>query len=176
MNLPSQKVIRGQIADASGHTDFAGDIDEAMDLIMDQVTKNAKWVYLNGTPYMFQNFDLTEQQEVRNQLITADEPNFTLTAKLQGGATKAKTPVAVVVRGEISKQPISRVLNDRRRAQLAVGVQTSGGKTTVDVVVSNYNGAKAKVSTHRTAILAALWNLLKDEPKKTSKKKKKASK
>ena len=85
--LPSQKIIRGQIADASGHTDFEGSIDEAMDLIMHNVAKAGKWVYLNGSPFMFQNYDLTEQQEVREKLINAEEPNFMLTAKLQGGIT-----------------------------------------------------------------------------------------
>lgn len=83
--LPSQKIIRGQIADASGHTDFEGDIDEAMNLIMDNVTKAGKWVYLNGSPFMFQTYGIEEQEEVRNKLLNAEDPNFMLTAKLQGG-------------------------------------------------------------------------------------------
>lgn len=83
--LPSQKIIRGQIADNSGHTDFEGTIDEAMDTILHNVTKAGKWVYLNGAPFIFKTFGLEEQNEVRNNLLQATDPTFLLTGKLQGG-------------------------------------------------------------------------------------------
>lgn len=153
MNTPqSQIIVKGQIADASGHTDFAGTLDEAMDLIMQQVTKAGKWVYLNGSPFMFQNYDHTEIQEVRDKLANAEEPSFMLTARLQGGAKV----VAPVVRMHTTKSPISKVLNANRRAQIAVGLATKRGKNVIDVTVSDYNGSKKRLSKYREEILQAV--------------------
>ncbi len=158
-NIPtSQKTIVGQIFDASGHTDFSGTLEEAMETIMHQVTKAGKWVYLNGNPFMFTNYDLAEQNEVRNMLANAEEPTFILTAKLQGGS-KAK------YNAKVTKTPLSKILNSNNRAQLAVTVKRQGGKEYVDVLVSDYNGAKAKLSKHRAAILARVFDLLNPDQK-----------
>lgn len=85
-NTPkSQVIVTGQIADSSGHTDFIGSLDEAIEMIVEQSSKSGKWAYINGTPFMFQNHGLDEQDELRKMLANADEPNFMLTARLQGG-------------------------------------------------------------------------------------------
>lgn len=150
----SQIIVKGQIADASGHTDFAGTLDEAMTIIMQQVTQAGKWVYLNGSPFMFQTYDLAEQEEVRQKLANAEEPSFMLTAKLQGGAAKCK------VRSKLTKSPISKVLSPSNRAQMAIGIDQSSGSPRISVTLSDYNGSKAKLSKYRTEILAAVFAML----------------
>lgn len=152
----NQIIVKGQIADSSGHTDFAGTLDEAMTIIMQQVTQAGKWVYLNGSPYMFQNYDLTEQEEVRQKLANADEPSFMLTAKLQGGATTC-------VRTKVTKSPISKVLSSSNRAQMTIGMKGRGASTKIDVTVSDYNGSKARLAKHREEILSAVFKLLGDK-------------
>jgi hypothetical protein len=157
--LPSQIVVRGQIADASGHTDFAGSIDEAMDLIMNQVTKNGKWVYVNGNPFMFTDHSLTEQNELRNMFTNAAEPTFMLTAKLQGGAAapKAKLPR---VRTQVTKSPLSRIITPRNRAHMAVSVTSKGGQQEIKVMVSDHNGSKKRLAKNRGQIMQAIFDAL----------------
>lgn len=93
--LPSNKVISGEIFDASGHTDFMGSLDEAMQIIMDNVKNAGKWAYVNGNPFIFQNFDAAEEAQVKALLTDADEPHFLLTGKLQGGALVAGSRKAI---------------------------------------------------------------------------------
>jgi hypothetical protein len=160
MNTPQSQIqIKGQIADASGHTDFVGTLDEAMDLIMQQVTKAGKWVYLNGSPYMFQNYDHSEIQEVRDKLANAEEPTFMLTARLQGGAVATKAS-NTVIRTRTTKSPISKVLNANRRAHIAVGISKKGKKNIIDVTVSNFNGAQKKLAKYREDILQAVFKTI----------------
>jgi hypothetical protein len=78
-------IVEGQIADASGHTDFQGTLDEAMEVIMNGVKNEGKWVYVNGNPYIFNNFDGAEEGQVRDMLMNEENPSFVLTGKLQGG-------------------------------------------------------------------------------------------
>lgn len=85
-NKLSTKQIVGQIADASGHTDFLGTLDDAVATIMENVKKAGKWAYINGNPFMFSKYDDTEAAQVRDLLDSVDEPHFILTGKLQGGA------------------------------------------------------------------------------------------
>lgn len=151
--LPSQIVVRGQIADASGHTEFSGSIDEAMNMIMNHVTKLGKWVYVNGNPFSFTNHSIAEQNELRNMLETSEDPTFMLTAKLQGGAVKMKTRVV--------KSPLSAVLSSRTRAHLAVSLGSSGGTPTIDILVSDFKGSKKKLADHKREILSALFEALK---------------
>ena len=161
MNTPQSQIqIKGQIADASGHTDFVGTLDEAMDLIMQQVTKAGKWVYLNGSPYMFQNYDHSEIQEVRDKLANAEEPSFMLTARLQGGVSTAVKKSNTVVRTRTTKSPISKILNANRRAQIAVGVSRKGKKNIIDVTVSDFNGSKKKLAKYREDILQAVFKTI----------------
>jgi len=154
--LESQIVVRGQIADASGHTEFTGTIDEAMATIMDQVTKAGKWVYVNGNPFMFTNkHTLAEQAELRNMLATAEEPTFMLTAKLQGGAASVAK-----IRTKVTKRPLSSVLNTRTRAHLAVSMGTSKGQPVIDLLVSDFGGSKGRLQRNREQILAAVFDAL----------------
>lgn len=151
--LESQIVVRGQIADASGHTEFTGTIDEAMAKIMEQVTKAGKWVYVNGNPFMFTaQHTLAEQAELRNMLTTAEEPTFMLTAKLQGGAAKVST--------KVTKRPLSSVLNTRTRAHLAISMGTSKGEPVINLLVSDYKGSKSRLQKNREQILAAVFDAL----------------
>jgi len=152
--LPSQIVVKGQIADASGHTDFTGSIDEAMDLIMNQVTKAGKWVYVNGNPFMFTDHSLAEQKELRGMFENAENPTFMLTAKLQGGASKTK------VRTKVTKRPLSAVINTRNRAHMMVSLGTSKGQPTVTLHVSDYKGTKKRLSKSRAQILSAVFDAL----------------
>lgn len=149
--LPSQIIVKGQIADASGHTDFTGTIDEAMTLIMEQVTKAGKWVYVNGNPFMFTNNSIAEQDELRNMLTTSAEPTFMLTAKLQGGAS---------VNVKVTGKPLSSVINKRRRAHIAVSFRTLKGKPVIDVTASSRNGVRKKLQKHREEIIAAVFAAL----------------
>ncbi len=86
-NSKFTKQVTGQIADASGHTDFLGTIEEAVATIMENVTKNGKWAYINGNPFVFSKFDAAEADQVFNLLNESEDPHFTLTGKLQGGET-----------------------------------------------------------------------------------------
>lgn len=86
MNTNITKQVQGQIADASGHTDFLGTLDEAVTTIMESAKNAGKWAYINGNPFIFSRYDDNEAGQVRDLLNSVDEPFFTLTGKLQGGA------------------------------------------------------------------------------------------
>lgn len=81
----SNKQVIGQIADASGHTDYAGTIDQAVDFVMDAVKNQARWVYVNGNPFQFDKFDAIEAKALRDAFDSVEEPSFVLTGVLQGG-------------------------------------------------------------------------------------------
>lgn len=82
----TQKIITGEIADASGHTDFSGSIEEAVAVIMENVRKFGKWAYINEKPFTFpNNGSAQEEAEVYAVLNEAENPHFVLTGKLQGG-------------------------------------------------------------------------------------------
>jgi hypothetical protein len=89
--LASVKIIEGQIADASGHTDFRGNLDEAVDLIMENVKKHGKWAYVNGNPFVFERYDDRERAALLEALDSVDQPHFVLTGKLQGGRPQPST-------------------------------------------------------------------------------------
>jgi len=80
----SKKVI-GQIADASGHTDYAGTIDEAVAFVMEAVQNQSRWAYVNGNPFQFEKFDKVEADALRAAFNSVEEPSFVLTGVLQGG-------------------------------------------------------------------------------------------
>lgn len=85
-SLPSQRIIKGQIADSSGHTDFEGNIDDAVNTIVEQVASAGKWVYVNGNPFISNNInDPIEQNNLRDALLEDENPSFVLTGSLQGG-------------------------------------------------------------------------------------------
>lgn len=87
--INKQKKIEGQIADASGHTDFLGTLDEAVELIMDNVRNYGKWAYINGNPFVFEKYDDREARQVRELLDAVEQPHFVLTGKLEGGITQS---------------------------------------------------------------------------------------
>jgi hypothetical protein len=147
--LLSQIVVNGQITDASGHTAFSGTIDEAMETIMEQVTKRGKWVYVNGNPFVFKNHSLMEQDELRGMLTNVEEPTFVLTAQLQGGVA------AVEVNTKVVKEPIGKTSKGNH---LGVSVNTRKGKPVINLVVSEAN--KAKLGKNRSAILGAVFRAL----------------
>lgn len=154
-------IVSGQIADASGHTDFQGTLDEAITLIMDQVKTAGKWAFVNGNPFFFTNFDEQEAADLTDKLQAVENPNFVLTGKLQGGAPKAKS--TATYRGQVVKQPLSKVLTGKTRAQLAVSVRSVGGNDVVDVIISDYNGGKARLAKHSKQILSAIFTGLKTD-------------
>lgn len=138
--------VTGQIADSSGHTDFEGSPDEAMELIVEQVKSAGKWAYVNGNPFMFNDIsDPNEIQDLRNKLLDSDNPNFVLTGKLQGGRSS-------VVRSRVISQPISSFFNTKNRPQLAVVFKKNHGKEYVDVVMTDYKGSRKKLSAYRKKI------------------------
>lgn len=156
--LPSQVVIKGQIADASGHTDFEGNIEDAMKTITEQVASAGKWVYVNGSPFIPKGniTDGVEQDALRNALLDDENPNFVLTGKLQGGA---------VVRNRNLKTPVSSFFNTKSRPQMAIVFKQNHGKTFVDVVASDYKGSRTKLAEYKEQILSAVHNALSTAPK-----------
>lgn len=154
-NINKQKQIQGQIADASGHTDFLGTLDEAVATIMENVKKAGKWAYINGNPFNFSKFDDNEAAQVRALLDSVDEPFFTLTGKLQGGARRTPT-----VRVRTVKQPISQILNERQRAQLVVSISSVNGQEFVDAYVTSYSGAKERLKKASPSVVAAVLSAL----------------
>jgi hypothetical protein len=153
--LPSQKIVKGQIADSSGHTDFSGGMDDAIALIMDQVKTAGKWVYVNGSPHIFNNVeDPAEEAALRETLEREEEPEFVLTGKLQGGASKT------VTRQRILKTPVTSYFSSKSRPQLAVVFKKNHGKTFIDIVGSNYKGSRAKLAKYKANIIAAVNEML----------------
>ena len=80
-----QKQITGEIHDATGHTDFLGTIDQAVATIIQNVRNAGKWVYVNGSPFIFSQFNQAEELELRAALDSVEEPSFVLTGALVGG-------------------------------------------------------------------------------------------
>jgi len=147
MKINIQKQVQGQIADASGHTDFVGTLDEAVATIFEGVQKSGKWAYINGTPFNFERFDDVERAEVYNALNAAEEPFFTLTGKLQGGA---KT----IVRTRSVRRPISQLTNRAAtRAQLVVNISTRDGVQHIETIVSEFGKAKSRLQKVRAQVL-----------------------
>lgn len=85
MNTKLQKQISGEIYDASGHTDFKGTLQEAVNTIVENCKKNGKWAYINGNPFIFDKFDDAEAEQVYNLLDAVEEPSFVLTGAVVGG-------------------------------------------------------------------------------------------
>lgn len=84
--LPSQKIVKGQIADSSGHTDFLGSVDDAVKTILDGVATSGKWVYVNGNPHIIKDAkDVNERNNLAAALGAQENPEFVLTGSLQGG-------------------------------------------------------------------------------------------
>jgi len=153
-------IVEGAIVSMEGHTDFKGTLSDAITVIMDNV-KQGKWAYLNNDPYFFQSYDEAEQEKAKDLLLAADQPVFTLTGALQGGAPKAKAKT--LVRGRITKKPISQMLTGKTRAQLAVSVRNDHGKEVVDVFISDYNGSRSKLQANQDKIIAAIFNGLRSD-------------
>jgi hypothetical protein len=84
--LASQVIVKGMIADSSGHSDFLGSVDDAVTTILDGVQTAGKWVYVNGNPFIFNDAkNEAEQALLRNTLTAAENPEFLMTGSLQGG-------------------------------------------------------------------------------------------
>lgn len=150
------KTVIGQIADSSGHTDFVGTVDEAVDTIVEQVKAAGKWVYVNGNPFIFGDpDDAAEINKLRNAFDVEDEPNFVLTGKLQGGASKRS-----VFRSRVINGPVSRMLNTKNRPQLVVYAKQNGGVEYVDVLTTEYRNATTRLSKYGSEIVKSIAETL----------------
>lgn len=172
-NKLNNKLIKGIVLDASGHSEVTKTVDEAVAHIVDQVKTSGKWVFVNGSPFIFQNVDdPNEQANLFNRLNTTEDAEYQLTGSLRGGASAAKKTKPKLVRARVLSTPVSSFFNSRNRPQLAVVMKQNHGKEIVDVVVSNYKGSRHKLAGHTQEILAQVQNLLAgNSPAKNSKKK-----
>ena len=156
-NTKNNKLIKGIILDASGHTELSQTVEEAVATIVEQVKSAGKWVFVNGSPFIFQNVeDPAEQANLFNQLNTNEDAEYQLTGSLRGGAVKKKK----LIRGHVLTSPVSSFFNTRNRPQLAVVMKTNHGKQVVDVVTSNYKGSRRKLAAHTEEIIAQISNVL----------------
>lgn len=161
-NKKDNKLVKGIILDASGHTELAQTVDEAVATIVDQVKSAGKWVFVNGSPFIFQNVDdPTEQNNLYDQLNNNEDAEYQLTGSLRGGATGKKK----MVRSRVISAPVSSFFNSRNRPQLAVVMKTNHGKQVVDIVVSNYKGSRRKLASHAQAIQDGISHLLSNNAK-----------
>jgi len=82
--MKTKKII-GEIFDATGHTDFAGSIDEAVATIMETVRTTGKFLYINTNPFNFTDLGTGDTLRLREALDEHEEPTFVLAGALQGG-------------------------------------------------------------------------------------------
>lgn len=157
-NKLNNKLIKGIVLDASGHSEVMQTVDEAVATIVDQVKSAGKWVFVNGSPFIFQNVDdPNEQANLFNQLNNNEDAEYQLTGSLRGGASTKKKKL---VRGTVLSSPVSSFFNSRNRPQLAVVMKMNHGKEVVDIVVSNYKGSRRKLAGHTQEIMAQIGTLL----------------
>lgn len=76
------RLIKGMIADSSGHSDFSGSAEDATALIKENVQKHNKWVFIDNEPVFPQND--ADFKDIQTRLETTGG-EFLVTAKLQGG-------------------------------------------------------------------------------------------
>lgn len=159
-NKLNNKLIKGIVLDASGHSEVMQTVDDAVTSIVDAVKSAGKWVFVNGSPFIFQNVDdPTEQANLFNQLNNNEDAEYQLTGSLRGGAAAKKAKVKLI-RGRVLSSPVSSFFNSRNRPQLAVVMKSNHGKEVVDIVASNYKGSLRKLATHSQAIVEQINTLL----------------
>ena len=84
------KIVRGRVADRSGHTDFEGTADEAAALVLDQNKNFSKWAFVKNEagemePFFFKTHSQQEVAQFKARLLAVDEPEFYVTGALTGG-------------------------------------------------------------------------------------------
>ena len=109
-NKLNNKLIKGIVLDASGHSEVTKTVDEAVAHIVDQVKTSGKWVFVNGSPFIFQNVDdPNEQANLFNRLNTTEDAEYQLTGSLRGGASAAKKTKPKLVRARVLSTPVSSI-------------------------------------------------------------------
>ncbi len=89
----SNKIVRGRIADQTGHTDFSDTIPAAVRKIVEVMQGTPKWVYVNGAPFFFENgFDKVDEQNLTDMLDESEDPTFVVAGALEGGKQPAVQP------------------------------------------------------------------------------------
>lgn len=185
------KKVVGQIADQSGHTDFVGTVDEAVDLIFEEVKKTGKWTYINGSQFPIINFDTTERNAIIDAFENEEAPYFVIAGKLQGGKPTANELARIAIANRAvrtrsfllnnnitvefrsSKRPVLETLAvEGVSLQLGISIRMSrNGDKVVRVETSSFAGADARVRNNIGLVMAALSEVFGDgnEPAKSVK-------
>ena len=78
-----------EIADRTGHTTLSDlDLDMAVDNIVDNAEKNARWVFINGEKFDFEGGDFRSTKNIdrlKGKLEVEADPMILLTGVLVGG-------------------------------------------------------------------------------------------
>lgn len=83
-----QKLIRGILADHSGHSDVELPIEEAIDFMIEQVRNQGKWLIVGDNPFFFETYDDGERATVTKMLEDCElEVAFVLSPEIKGGAS-----------------------------------------------------------------------------------------
>lgn len=139
----SVRLIKGMIADSSGHSEFSGTAEDAVKIIQENVQKHNKWVFLDNEP-AFPQTD-ADFRDIRNRMEAGEIGEFTVTAALQGG----QVPVKVVKDG---------VLNNlgKRRSIPQIAVTFDGERNKSGIIITGRSATLEKLKGHKQAIIAAL--------------------
>ncbi len=132
-----EKVVIGQIADATGHTDFTGGLNAAVKNIIGLVKSTSKLVYVNGNPFFFEgDFSKAGEARLTAALDEEEEPTFVVTEALVGGAVDRKFAV------NITKKPLGSFITGKTRPHIVISLSKAGKVKTATAYISDYNGAR----------------------------------
>ena len=79
------KTVTGQVADATGHTDFTGSIADAIKLISEKIKNSQMWAVVNGEPFFSKGSDELDGEYLTNAFEQAENPAFAIVGELVGG-------------------------------------------------------------------------------------------
>lgn len=139
-----KRMIRGAIADSSGHTDFNGTAEEAVELIKENVEKHNKWVFLGNEP-VFPQGD-ADYRAIRERMENGEVDEFTVTAKLMGGINLQTVKVATGLTDKIG----------RRRSNPQLVLTLDGERKTAKLLVSNRKNVLPTLQTMKGEIIEAI--------------------
>lgn len=137
------RLIKGMIADSSGHSDFSDSPEAAVEVIKENVQKHNKWVFLNNEP-VFPQTD-ADFADIRNRMENGEVDEFLITARLQGGEVKVVRTTGAVINSLGS-----------RRSTPQLAFTFDGERDTVKLVMTGRESMVEKLSAHKQDIIAAL--------------------
>lgn len=144
-------LVKGSIADASGHTDFVGTVDEAMERITTEVKNHGKWVFVDNVPQVFTPGDAESVRNLRDA-ITQEGAEFTVTAALVGGAPAASGKAKAIYKAQ---GLTTSVKQDREATGISLAFKKDGDTMRCQVTVNNGTSV-ARLAEHKDQIMEAL--------------------